>query len=332
MIPVLADGILAETFFLFCCMLVINMLLFLLIVLLFLLLLSYILFLIVFFVPPRRKVSSDEIQLPPGEIYEVFWDDMRKWALETRKLPYVEMKITSFDGLKLYGKYYECIPGAPIELMFHGYRGNSERDLPGGVQRSFLVGHNVLLIDQRCSGKSEGNVISFGINEYRDCLRWIDHVIDYVGADVQIILTGISMGASTVLMAAGKKLPRNVIGILADCGFHSAKDIIISVANHMHLPAKMLYPFLKFGANIFGHFNLEEYSPLEAMATCSVPVIFFHGLSDDYVPSYMSQINYDACSTRKRIVLIPGAGHGLSYPVSPKKYVQEVSDFFHTES
>ena len=290
--------------------------------------LSYILFLVVFYVPRRKKTDEEEIQLPPGEIYEVFWEDMRKWAVETRSLPYTELTVTSFDGLKLYGKYYECIPGAPIELMFHGYRGSAERDLPGGVQRCFQVGHNVLLVDQRCSGRSGGNVITFGIHEHRDCLAWIDRMIGYFGPDVQIILTGISMGASTVLMAAGKELPGNVIGVLADCGFHSPREIILSVARSMHLPARGLYPFVRLGARIFGRFDLEEYAPVEAMKTCRVPVIFFHGAADDYVPCYMSRITFDACPTDKKLVLIPGAGHGLSYPVSPEEYVREVSAFF----
>lgn len=289
---------------------------------------SYITFLVVFYVPKRKQEDSEEIQLPPGKIYEVFWEDMRKWALETRELPYRELSITSFDGLKLYGKYYECIPGAPVELMFHGYRGNAQRDLPGGVQRCFQVGHNVVLADQRCSGRSQGNVITFGIREYRDCLGWIDQMIACFGPDVPIILTGISMGASTVLMAAGKQLPPNVIGVLADCGFHSPKEIILSVAQSMHLPARLLYPFVKLGARVFGRFDLEEYTPVEAMKTCTVPVIFFHGTTDAYVPSYMSRINYDACGTRKKLVLIPDAGHGLSYPVSPGEYLREVSDFF----
>ena len=297
-------------------------------VLLLVLILTFVLFLVIFYAPNRKQGNSDAIRLPEGEIYRVFWEDMRRWAQETRALPFAEMSVTSFDGLKLYGKYYECIPGAPVELMFHGYRGSAERDLSGGVQRCFQVGHNALLVDQRCSGKSEGHVISFGINEHRDCLTWIDHIIERFGPDVQIILTGISMGASTVLMASGKALPRNVIGVLADCGFHSPKEIILSVAKSMHLPAHVLYPFVKLGAKLFGRFDLEEYTPLEAMKTCSVPVIFFHGMTDDYVPCYMSRINYDACRTRKKLVCIPGAGHGLAYPVAPREYLREVADFF----
>ena len=253
---------------------------------------------------------------------------MRKWILEKRHLPHEECFITSFDGLKLHAEYYEFAPNAPVELMFHGYRGSAERDLSGGIQRCFQVGHSVLLIDQRCSGKSEGNVITFGIREHRDCLAWIDFAVQHLGSDVKIILTGISMGAATVLMAAGKQLPSNVVGILADCGYSSPKEIITVVAGQMHLPASFLYPFAKFGARIFGHFDLEEYSPEEALKSCTVPVIFFHGEDDQYVPSYMSRSNYEVCQTRKKLVLIPGAGHGLCFPVSPEEYIREVRMFF----
>jgi len=289
---------------------------------------SYILFRIIFYVPPETNTNGDEIPLPKGAIYEVFWDDMRRWTLEVRNTPHENVSITSFDGLKLTGKFYEYVPDAPIELMFHGYRGSAERDLSGGVQRCFRLGHSALIVDQRCAGGSEGSVITFGIFEHRDCLAWIDFVVQHFGPDVRIILTGISMGASTVLMAAGRPLPENVIGVLADCGFTSAKDIIQSVARQMRLPASLLYPFAKFGAKLFGHFDLEAYSPVQALADCTVPVIFFHGEADDYVPSYMSRINYEACSSRKKLVLIPGAGHGLSYPVAPERYLQEMEDFF----
>lgn len=292
---------------------------------------SYICYRIAFHVP-RKKEIAGEIRVPEGEIYEVFRDSMINWIRQARALPHEDVCITSFDGLKLWGTYYEYAPGAPIELMFHGYRGTAERDLSGGVQRCFQLGRSALIVDQRCSERSEGHVITFGINEFRDCLSWIDFTVNHFGLDVRIILTGISMGASTVLMAAGKKLPENVIGVLADCGFNSARDIICKVIRQIGLPPALCYPFVKLGAKLFGRFDLEEYSPVEAVKACKVPVIFFHGEQDDYVPCEMSRINYEACASRKRLVLIPGAGHGLSYPVAPEVYLSELRDFFGPEA
>lgn len=293
------------------------------------LLLSYALFRIIFYVPPRKKNDSEQIDLPPGKIYEPFHEEMRTWVMEARAFTHEIFSIRSFDGLTLYGSYYEYAPNAPIELMFHGYRGNAERDLSGGMHRCFQLGHSALIVDQRCSGRSDGNVITFGIHEHKDCLEWIRFAVSHFGADVRLILTGISMGASTVLIAAGTDLPSNVIGVLADCGFHSAKDVILSVAKGMHLPAGLLYPFARFGARIFGHFDLEEFTPEDSVKQCKVPVLFFHGEADDYVPPYMSKINYDACNSRKKIIMIPGAGHGLSYPVDKERYIFEMKSFFY---
>ena len=216
--------------------------------------------------------------------------------------------------------------------MFHGYRGTAERDLSGGVQRCFRVGRSALVVDQRCSGKSGGRVITFGINEHKDCLSWVDFMVKHFGPDVKIILTGISMGGATVLTASGCDLPENVIGILADCPYSSPKEIICKVIKDMGLPPKIFYPFTKLSARIFGKFDLEETSPLEGVKNCRIPVIFFHGESDDFVPCDMSRELFEACASKKKLVTIPGAGHGLSYAVDPEKYLTSLQEFFGEEA
>lgn len=286
----------------------------------------YICFRMAFYADRKAKKNEEEYPIPEGKIYEPYRQQMVQWMKECRALPQEEIHITSFDGLNLYGKYFEYDPEAPMELMFHGYRGSAERDLCGGVQRCFALGRNVLIVDQRTSGKSEGNVISFGINESRDCMSWLDYVVER-WPERKIILTGISMGASTVMIAAGMDLPENVAFVLADCGFTSAKAIIKIVIRMMKLPEHLAYPFVKWAAKIFGHFKLEETSSIEAMTKSKVPVIFFHGEDDDFVPCRMSVENYNACVTKKKLVTIPGAGHGLSYIVEPERYLKELADF-----
>ena len=289
---------------------------------------TYICFLIVFYAPRKRPVDPEVLPVPKGKIYEPFHPIMKQWIWESRSLPHEDYYIKSHDGLTLHAKYFEYAPGAVTEIMFHGYRGSAERDLSGGIQRCFAIGRNVLLVDQRTTCGSEGNIISFGINEHRDCLAWVDFAVKHFGPDVKLILTGISMGASTVLMAAGKPLPENVVGILADCGFSSAKKIIKKCGKQIHLPVNLLYPFVKLGAKIFGHFDLEEYSPMEAMKTCKVPVIFYHGEDDRFVPCDMSREIYDACTSPKKLVTMPGAGHGLAFLIDKQKYLQTVTEFF----
>lgn len=289
---------------------------------------AYICYRMAFYAPPRKPRDPEAFDIPDGEVYAPFREMMTGFAKQLRTLPYECFEIRSFDGLRLTAKYYEYAPGAPMELMFHGYRGNAERDLSGGVERCFKVGRSAFVVDQRCCGDSDGHTITFGVNEHRDCLAWIDFMVEHFGPDVKIVLTGISMGASTVLMAAGKPLPKNVIGVLADCGFSSARDIIKVVIKQMGLPAGISYPFVKLGAKLYGHFDLEEYTPMEALKTCCLPVIFYHGETDDFVPCEMSREMFTAYQGKKALITIANAGHGLSYPVDQEYYLQTLRDFF----
>ena len=296
------------------------------------LIISYICFRMGFLAVRKEAADPEAIDIPEGEIYEAFRPQMEAWTREVRAMPRQHFTIRSFDGLTLHGNFFEYAPGAPMEIMFHGYRGSAERDLSGGVQRCFQLGRSVLLVDQRTSNRSEGKVITFGIHEHRDCLSWVDFAVKHFGPDVKIILTGISMGAATVMMAADKELPPNVMGILADCGYTSAKDIIRKVIRDMGLPPALGYPFVRLGARLYGGFDPEEDSPIEALKQAKVPVIFYHGEADDFVPCDMSRKNYEACASRKALITVPGAGHGLSFPVDPERYLKTLKDFFGDEA
>jgi fermentation-respiration switch protein FrsA (DUF1100 family) len=129
-------------------------------------------------------------------------------------------------------------------------------------------------------------------------------------------------------MAAGKPLPKQVVGVLADCSYSTPKEIICKVIGEMGLPPKLSYPFVWLAARLYGGFDLEETSPLRAMQTCAVPVIFFHGEDDAFVPCEMSCRLHAACKSQKTLVTVPGAGHGLSYPAAPEAYLKAVKEFF----
>ena len=280
------------------------------------------------FLSHKRKTDTDEIDLPTGEVYQAYRGQLEAWIKQVRGMPHIDVSITSFDGLKLCGKYYEYEKGAPIELMLHGYKGNLERDMSGGVIRAAALGRSALIINHRASGNSEGKVITFGVKESRDCLAWIDFIINNIDKDAKIILTGISMGAATVMSLSDRELPKNVVGILADCGYTTTEAIIKKVVEDMKLPSGVLMPFIKLGARIFGRFKVDEVSPLSALKNSKYPVIFLHGDSDDYVPFQMSVENYEACVSEKKLVIIEGAGHGLAFPCNPEKYYAELKEFF----
>jgi len=274
-----------------------------------------------------EKRVSKEGAVPEGEQYEVFSDVIIKGANNILNAPYEKVTTTSRDGIKLVGRYYHVKDDAPVSIIFHGYRSNIGTDCNGGYYLSVKNGYNVLVVYQRGHRESGGKTITFGVKERYDCLDWIAYVNERFGEEIPILLMGLSMGAATVLMAAGLDLPSNVKGIMADCGFSSPKEILQEVIRKMKYPLRITYFFVRMSAKIFGHFDPEEASAVEALKNAKVPVLIIHGDDDRFVPCRMSRDNYDACASAKEILIVPGAGHGLSYCVDAKAYEKAVQDF-----
>ena len=174
---------------------------------------SYYAYRIAFYSPPKDREKPNN---PKDPQYDPYRPEMKRIYHQLNNRPYERVSIRSKDGLKLDGRYYHVKDRAPLDIGFHGYRSNPVTDFSGGSELSFQMEHNLLLIEQRAHGKSEGNTISFGILERRDLLCWVDYAIERFGADVTIFLYGVSMGGATVLMASDLDLPKNVKAIIAD--------------------------------------------------------------------------------------------------------------------
>lgn len=242
---------------------------------------------------------------------------------------YKTVFIQSHDGLKLAGYLLPRENAQRTVICFHGYRGDSIRDF-GCITRFYHEnGSNLLLVDQRGHGNSEGEYICYGIKERYDCLRWTEYIQHLYGSSLPIYLNGLSMGCSTVLMACGLNLPLNVHGVIADCGFTSPWDIFYYlIRRKFRLPA---FPFLQIADFICRRragFGFKDLSTLDVMAIMKVPVLFFHGGNDFFVPANMSRRNHEACVSEKHIEIIEGAGHGLSYMTATERYQNAILDLF----
>ncbi len=243
-------------------------------------------------------------------------------------LEYERVYIDSFDGLKLAGRYYEVRRGAPLCICFHGYRGTPARDFSGGARMLMEFGYNVLCVEQRATGESGGHAITFGIKERKDCLGWVDYAVKRFGASTKICLVGISMGATTVLMAAADGLPEQVKGICADCPFDSPVKIIERVASKdMHIPPFVTAITARAAAFLFARFKLGSLTASDGAAACKVPILLIHGEQDRFVPEFMSRTIAEANPQMVRRVTFPGAGHGISYLVDEERYRKISEDF-----
>ena len=299
---------------------------FLLVVVLLFLISLYVIYDVIF--SSNKRYMGDENSLPHGEQYDPYHETITRCVKEVLEVPYEEVYVTSYDGLKLAGRYYHLKDNAPLIIFFHGYRCSSVRDGNGIFLYTRKLGFNVLLVDQRAHGKSEGSTITFGVKGRFDCKSWVDYAIERFGKEQKIYLSGLSMGGATVLMASDIGLPKNVIGILADCPYSSPKAILCSVIKQMGFPVKLTYQMAKLSAKWIGKFDVEEASAIEAIKNSQIPILILHGDADDFVPCGMSIDCQAAGKENVRLKLIKGAAHGMSHCVDTPSYEEAVYAFF----
>lgn len=290
-------------------------------VLIVVLLTSYITYRISFY--SDRKRGNDAYIKKVMESYGEYGEFFKTLLLNIENSECERVFINSNDNLRLSARYFHKEDGAPLHILFHGYRSRAEFDMSGAAYECMSRSHNVLLVDQRAHGESDGATISFGINERQDLLLWCNYAKERFGCDVKIFIWGISMGGATVLMSLDLPLPRNVVGAIADCPFSSPESIIWRVGKNMHLPMPLLFPFLRLGARIFGKFRLGESSAEKAVVNAKIPVLLVHGEADNFVPCEMSEKIAETAKKSGvdlRFLKFKDAHHAMSYLGNTEEY------------
>lgn len=259
----------------------------------------------------RRKKSVDFTSSDNWAPFAEKIKEGREW-IENAAGEKVEIK--SYDGLILRGKFIFNADSKKTIILFHGYHSRGVNDFGCVADFYYGLGYNMLIVDQRAHGESEGKYITFGVKERYDCRSWIEYVNSRIGDDGDVFIDGISMGGATVLMACGLELPKNVRGVISDCPFTSPYDIFCHILSRdYHLPPFPLIYTTDLMARLVAGFSFREASTVDAMKNNKLPIIFVHGEADDFVPTYMSHKTYEACRSEKYIMTVPGADHGMSY-------------------
>lgn len=259
--------------------------------------------------------------------YGKYYDNIRLSAEFLKKHNAQDVYIESFDGLKLYGQWVPAERPKGTILFAHGYRSSKLVDFSLAFGMYHKMGMNILVPDQRAHGKSAGRIITFGVKESRDMESWIAYHNKTYG-NFPLILSGLSMGASTMLYLADRKLPENVKGIIADCGFTSPWEIISSVFRRViHLPAAPALWAAELFARLCASFSLMEKDTRKVLKNSRLPVLMVHGTEDGFVPCEMTRQGYEACAEPKELLLVEGADHGLSFLTDQARYTGTVSNF-----
>lgn len=273
---------------------------------------------------PQDPLGQDWKEMAP---YKPLLEKEEPFWLES---PKEDCWITSYDGLKLHAELLRSeIPAKGTTILVHGYTGFPLRDFAPVYRTFHNEGYNILMIDQRAHGQSEGQWITFGIRERYDVRDWITFINEKFGSDLPVFLYGLSLGCATVLMATGFNLPHNVKGVIADCGFTSPYDEMAYLMDtSYHLPKWPILSIADSFARKDAGFGLKEYSTLKAMETNTTPILFVNGDADDFVPPFMTEQAYNACKAEKERLVVKGAPHSISNCVDQEGYLAAALAFF----
>lgn len=277
---------------------------------------------------PKRFLKAQNA-ISGSEADPDFLEKKQKATARLKTRPLEIVQVTARDGVALVGHWDAREKPKRIIIAMHGWRSSWTNDFALISEFWEKSGCSVLYAEQRGQGNSGGDFMGFGPIERYDCLSWIRWVSSRCDQDIPVYLAGVSMGAATVLMASGLELPPNVHGILADCGFTSPLAIWKHVAtDNLHLSFRLGSLLANSMYSRKTNENAAGYSTLEALAHCKVPVLLIHGSDDNFVPVEMAYENYKACASPKKLLVIPGADHAMSYYVDPETYEAAVAEFW----
>ena len=263
----------------------------------------------------------------PRHKFEKEYEEGKAWCREQNMR---DCYIRSMDGLVLHGYYLPAKKAERFVILCHGYKGSGFGDF--AYMARFLHENrcNLLFIDQRCCGASGGEFITFGAKEQYDVQRWAYYIAERNRRKLPIYLYGESMGAAAVLMASGHRLPAEVRGLIADCGFQSMKRQLRDIAAgwfHLHWVELLLLRVDLFCGLLAG-FRMEEADTTDALRRNKRPVLFFHGAKDTYVNPVNSRYNYSMCRAPKELIIIPEARHLCSPYEASELYRKKIISFF----
>ncbi len=242
--------------------------------------------------------------------------------------PYLDKKFNVDivnEGFHLYGEYVDFGCDKAVIII----AGRTE-----GCKYSYFfaepyrkAGYNVLVIDNRSHGLSEGKYNSLGLKEYSDIIAWGRFLHD-VKNNKKVVLHGICIGSATALYALiSDKCPDYIVGMVAD-GMYT--DFSETTKNHMIEQKRQVYPCLNIIMWYFKIFTKEDAiknGPIKVIDKLKKPILFIYSKEDIYSVPEKGQLLYDTCQSKKKLVWFDKGGHSRVRINNTQKYDATVVEY-----
>ena len=239
----------------------------------------------------RRKVIMLEKDNIKNTHYFPYSKQFKRDILYAKELPCENVTITAKDGVSLFARYYNRNSNKTI-IFVHGYQSNAFNNFSTAMIDFLNCGYNILLIDQRAHGNSGGRFTTLGCKEKEDLQLWIDY-IDRKIEVTDVIIYGISMGATTVGYVAENIKTNKVKGLIMEAGFTCFYDELISSLEHVFMKQAALNYIYLMSKKVL---KIDIKQSVEtSLKNNKIPVLFLHGDNDKEVSLEFTERCYYSC-------------------------------------
>lgn len=222
-------------------------------------------------------------------------------------LVFEDLYLLTPDGVKI-NAWFVPYPESRVTLLwFHGNAGNLSNRVDQLRHFHREVKLNVMMIDYREYGRSEGQVTEEGT--YQDALASYDYLLTRPELEpAKIIVFGQSLGSAIAVELA---VQRQVHGLILEAPFTSVPAM-----------ARATMPWLPIGS-LFS----TKYDTLSKIGGVEAPLLILHGDRDEIVPYSQGRRVFEAAREPKTFYTIPGAGHNDTYGVGGRAYFEAIARF-----
>lgn len=242
-------------------------------------------------------------------------------------LPYQDLTAITPDGLNVVAWYIPTQNGAVV-MAQHGYKADREEML-NEAALLHAHGYGVLITSVRAHDHSDGEMITFGLNEMQDLEAWYQHLLTRPEVDPDRIgALGNSMGGMLVIQYAAQNPA--IRAVVANSAFSSLNDTVsTSVTFFTGLPPFPFAPLIVWWA--------EQETGLRAAAIDTKvwikalsprPVFLMQGGADIIINADSGERLYAAAGEPKELWFEPALGHTEFDTARPEEYERRVVAFF----
>ena len=278
---------------------------------------------LILLVRTRKRKWRRKCSLPRDKEIREMFDIGMDWAAR-----YAEQKrdVDVYSGkYHLFGEYFDfgfdkaavIIAGRTESLLYSYYFAEPYRQ----------AGYNVLVIDNRSHGKSDGRLNSLGYHEHRDILRWAQLLHDELG-NRQVFFHGVCIGASNALFAlTAADAPDYLQGMVSEGMFTTFYESLYYHIKEMKQPVQPALEEIRGYLRLFTGYDIKHDGPLFRIHKLKKPLLMLQSKQDKYSLPERAKVLYDKCRAPKRLVYFEKGAHSHIKINASKKYDKIIVDF-----